>query len=614
MRRRSWWGTAAASLFSLAAGCTTVPIFQPHAHQSAEQASKPALAKKPVESTRSTTRADIENRSRPDSRRVAHVMRGDGVPRVSAPATEQVIAGNVVLSPALSTPASSRSIQDHDRSVGPIRLAQSVEADDLTVRQAEHVPTTESVLEFASAESAPDPATLPPDPGQSGEPTDEASSPKPELPVGYALNLGNVLYLADAQNPNVALARERINEAYARVDRADVLWMPSIRAGMNYVHHEGNVQDVVGDVFKTNKTGFYGGLGAGGTGSGSPTVPGVVAQFHLTDAIFQPKITAHQASSRQFGATAVRNDTLRNTAVAYLELQRAEQALAIAEEALVNTTRLVKLTGEYARTGQGLRSDYERMLAEQALRTADVFTRVEGVRVASARLAQLLHSDPAVRISSGEPLLIPLEMFERGSSASAFVATGLMRRPELAEQKHLVCEAVERLNREKYAPLVPSVLLGASYGGLGGGLGSSITNTDDRWDADALAYWELRNFGAGERAARNEMSSAVRQAQHREIVLMDQVAREVVEAHAQLLERERRIAAAKQAITAAERSYQLNETRIESAQGLPIETLQSIQALAAARQAYLNAVIDYNIAQFELCRATGWFDGEISTP
>jgi len=46
--------------------------------------------------------------------------------------------------------------------------------------------------------------------------------------------------------------------------------------------------------------------------------------------------------------------------------------------------------------------------------------------------------------------------------------------------------------------------------------------------------------------------------------------------------------------------------RNEHRQGLPIEALQSVQALAAARQSYLDAVIDYNIDQFELSRAMGW--------
>ena len=432
---------------------------------------------------------------------------------------------------------------------------------------------------------------------------------KATLPEGYALTLGNVLYLADAQNPNVVFARERINEAYARVDRAQALWLPSIRTGVSYFHHEGQVQDVVGNVFSTNKSSFYGGMGAGsGAGSGPPAVPGLVAQFHFADAIFQPKITGHQAASRQFGATAARNDVLRNTAVAYLELLRAEQALAIAEEVLNNTQKLVDLTGNYAKTGQGLRADYERMLAEKAIREADVVSRIENVRVASARLAQLLHADSSVRISTNEPVVVPLDLLECDLTPASLVATALTRRPELAEQKRLVCEAVERLNREKYAPLVPSVLLGMSYGGFAGGLGTTIANSNDRFDSEAIAYWEIRNLGLGEKAARNETSSALRQSQQRELAIMDQVAREVVESQAQVVERQKRIEISKQSILAAERSYKLNVDRIQNAQGLPIESLQSVQALANARTSYLNAVIDYNIAQFELCRAIGWYE------
>jgi len=432
-----------------------------------------------------------------------------------------------------------------------------------------------------------------------------AESPLP--PAAYRFTLSNVLYLADAQNPNVAVARERINEAYARIDRAEALWLPSLRAGLNYNHHEGSIQDVVGSVFDTNRSVFYGGVGANAVGAASPAVPGIVAQFHLADAIFQPKITTHQAASRQFGATAARNDVLRDAAVAYLELVRAEHSVAIAEEALDNTIKLSELTRQFAETGQGLQSDHQRMEAEVAVRRDQFISSLEVAAVASARLAQVLHADPSVRISSAEPMVVPLQLHGGDGTAAEFVAMGLSQRPELAEQKHLVCEAIERVRREKYAPLVPSVLLGMSYGGMGGGLGSSIINTSDRWDADAVAYWEIRNLGVGERSARSEAASVMRQAQARELAILDRIAREVVEAHTQVTERKKRIDVAKDGIQAAERSYSLNLQRIENAQGLPIEVLQAIQALAIARRSYLNAVVDYNIAQFELCRAIGWF-------
>jgi outer membrane protein TolC len=559
-------GTASILLW-MAAGCTTVPI---NGNRSLAQSSRPAKTEQPAQ-PEVAEQSDTPRAPRPESHASLRAVSAPEIDRVAdqESSSEQI---------ATSEPESSTVIEQVDAHESDLAAVDSTSPSDGAETPA---------------------ATLPPPPNG-----DEVAV---ELPASYTLDLANVLYLADAQNPNVSFARERINEAYARVDRAESLWLPSLRAGMNYTHHEGNVQDVVGNVFNVNKSSFYGGLGAAGGGSGSPAIPGLVAQFHLTDAVFQPKIAGHQASSRQFAATAVRNDVLRNTAIAYLELVRAEQALAISEEAEDNTQKLVDLTGNYARTGLGLRSDYERMLAESAIRRADVVSRIEGVRVASARLAQLLHADPSVRIASGEPMVVPLDLHVEHASAAEYVVTGLLRRPELAEQKHLVCEAVERLRREKYAPLIPSVWLGMSYGAMGGGVGSSIINTNDRWDADAVAFWEIRNFGIGERAARDETSSLVRQAQKRELAILDQVAREVVEAHAQVTERERRIELSRQGIAAAERSYALNENRIENAQGLPIEVLQAVNALAVARLYYLNSVIDFNIAQFELCRAIGWF-------
>ena len=337
-------------------------------------------------------------------------------------------------------------------------------------------------------------------------------------------------------------------------------------------------------------------------------MPGLVANFHLTDAIFQPKIARYQASSRQFAATSARNDVLCDSAVAYLELLRAEQRLAIAREAREKTNRVAKLTGEFARVGQGAVADHDRLLAELAARDGDLSQAEELVQTASAKLAFLIHADPSVAITTNEPFVVPLSFMARETTAQELVAQGLSRRPELAEHRQLVGEACERLRREKYAPLIPSLLLGVSYGGFGGGLGSNLTNTADRFDGDAVAYWEVRNLGFGEQAVRSKAASRLRQAQWREVVVMDRIAQEVVEAHGQVESRHKRIEFAKSGIQAAERSYDLNVQRIENAKGLPIEALQSVQALAQARRDYLNAVIDHNVAQLRLCRATGWFE------
>jgi outer membrane protein TolC len=87
---------------------------------------------------------------------------------------------------------------------------------------------------------------------------------------------------------------------------------------------------------------------------------------------------------------------------------------------------------------------------------------------------------------------------------------------------------------------------------------------------------------------------------------MNRVSREIVAAHAQVLARHRQIEIARQAVERATHSFERNWLRVRDLQGLPIETLQSIQALDQARREYLRALVDYNAAQFHLQRALGW--------
>jgi outer membrane protein TolC len=425
-------------------------------------------------------------------------------------------------------------------------------------------------------------------------------------PTGYAIDLASALQLAAGQNPNVAFARERINEAYAQHARAEALWLPSIRAGANWNKHEGRIQDVEGRVFSTSRGSYFGGFGANAVGAGSPTIPGIMASFHLTDAIHQPTITGHAAASRQYSATVAEQDVLLLTATAYLELLRANQELAIARDIEQFAQKLTDLTKAYADTGQGLAADHDRARTELTVRRNELVRAEEGVQVASARLAQLLHIDPSVELLPTETTVAPLSLTDANGSLPELVATGLSHRAEICEQRQLVAEACARLKREQHAPLLPSVLLGVSYGGFGGGLGDNFRSPGNRLDADAIAFWEIRNLGLGEKAARDEANSRVNQARWREIATLDRIAREVVEAHTQVAARQRQLAVAEEGVQAATSSFERNSERIRNAQGLPLETLQSLQALAQSRREYLRTINDYNVAQFQLQRAIGW--------
>jgi outer membrane protein TolC len=245
-------------------------------------------------------------------------------------------------------------------------------------------------------------------------------------------------------------------------------------------------------------------------------------------------------------------------------------------------------------------------LAELAFRSNDVQAADESVQVAAARLAQQLSLDPLFRFEPREPTIVPVELVAAGTPPAELVAQALTHRPEVAESRHLVAEACERLQRERFAPLIPSVLLGIGYGGFGGAEGADVRDFSSSFDSVAGAFWEVRNLGFGEQAARHEARSRMQQAQWREVSALDRVARETVEAHVQVEARRRQLATAEEGIRAAQSSYDRNLERIRNAEGLPLEVLQSIQALAQARRDYLRVVISYNEAQFRLQRALGW--------
>lgn len=456
-------------------------------------------------------------------------------------------------------------------------------------------------------------------PGQEPLPDVEASpNAPPQTPPQVRLNgrggqvldmdLAAAIQMAAGQNPRVQVALARIQEAYAQRVSAKALWLPSLRMGTSYNRHDGIYQASSGQAVDINRSSLNTGLGIGAVGAGRVRFPGVSANFKVNDAIMRPRIADRQLAASQFAATAESNEVMLQAALAYFELMRAFGQYTIAGETLDNAKELAELTRSFADSGEGLQADADRAQVELSLRENNVQQALEAIDTATARLAMQLSIDPTVRISPQEATVVPLDLVDWDAPPQELVATALSRRPELAQAGSLAEAAALELRRQRLAPLLPSVLLGFSYAGFGGGLGTS--GTTDRFggrvDYNAVAFWEVRNFGVGEFAARDAAGSRVQQAQGRQMRLLDQVATEVAESHAQVRARAMQIDTAQRGVTLARESYGRNMRRIRQKEGLPLEVLQSLQALDQMKREYLRTVVDYNIAQFRLQWAMGW--------
>ena len=420
------------------------------------------------------------------------------------------------------------------------------------------------------------------------------------------LNLPSVLAVVDGGHPVVGFAQWRVQEAYAELALARSMWLPSIQAGFSFHRHDGNYQASNGQIVDVNRNSFQYGLGAGGVGAGTTPNPGVVAQFHLADALFQPKIAKSGAWANGHAASAVRNEQLLQAGIAYFQLLDSYQDQRIIEETHDRLEQLTKITVDFAEAGQGLQADADRLNTELTLNKSQVIAAQEQVALSSARLARELSLDVSGKIVPMDVNAIPVNLVPVSNERGAMIGTALASRPELREAQSLVAAACEAYRREKYAPFVPSVLLGFSTGGFGGGLGNNLNNVQHRYDFDAQMSWQVRNLGFGEKAAKRRRAAQVEQAKFEKLRRMDEVAAQVTESLAQTEFRKKQLEITRDAILTAKRSYERNVERIRDGQGLPIEVLQSVQALESAERAYMRSVIGYNQAQLRLLWSLGW--------
>ena len=433
-------------------------------------------------------------------------------------------------------------------------------------------------------------------------------NPKSSTKTTHRIDLSTSLALVAGQNPQVGFVQERVREAWANVKAAEALWLPSLRAGVSYNKHEGNIQDVGGAIINVSRGSTFGGLGARAVGAGSPAVPGLYSQFHLADAIFKPIVAKRTMAARQHGVSATTNNEMLRAALAYTELVEAVERKRIASQTKAELKKLADLTASFAKRGQGNQADADRAKTELQLQDNVVTRADEAVRVASARLAEVLNLDTTETLIPAEAAVIPVDLVSADNDVNALVQQAHSNRPELCENQFEIDAAWNSYKRERYSPLVPNVGLGVSWGGYAGGVGDTIGNQRDRFDFDALVYWEVRNLGLGESAARTSAKSRMHQSQFRRAKLGAVIRREVATAYAGVGSAAKQIIQAEAGVKSANDSMTRNFKRIREGQGLPLEVLQSIKALDAAKRERLNARAAYNRAQFRLHRAIGWPD------
>lgn len=481
----------------------------------------------------------------------------------------------------------------------------------------------------------PEPPATPPAPPEQPAAGDRPKSQLQELVErpGTPIDLGSALQLAGVRTPNIQTARLRVVEAVIERQLAAAQFLPALRAGTNYDLHMGAYQQSSGNVLRVNRSALFVGAGANAVAAGTVGIPGVGLTLNIAETIYRNLRARQAVEAQQFTDRARENEMLRQVAIAYAELLRAEGQRALTRRTLEELDGVLELTESHARAGTGRQADFERAATNLQRRAIDVTAADYGAVSASAQLTELLNLDPTMRLEPTEAFVVPMPLVPDPIPVRELLAIAITNRPELAAQQATIRQAMLTLDGAKMLPFSPNVILMYSSGSFGGG--SDIVNgtrvpdiareeilSDGtafgarvnqqrfgqfavREDFDAIAYWSLLNMGLGNLGQIKVARSQLQQEDLEKVRVLNQVRREVTEAYVRTHTRFAQIEANERAVRTAYEAFTEDVTRIRGLVGRPIETLTSLRVLAQARQDYLNAIVDYNRAQVDLFVALG---------
>jgi outer membrane protein TolC len=429
------------------------------------------------------------------------------------------------------------------------------------------------------------------------------------------IDLNIALRLAGVQNPELNFARQRVVEAEALRQLAAAQILPTINLGANYDGHTGTLQQSNGNILSVDRSALYVGAGANAIAAGTVNIPGVVLQGNIAEGIYGWLVSKQVVAQQSFASIAVRNQVFLQVALAYSELTRAEGGRAIATQARDEAREIARLTADYAATGEGKPADANRAATELAFREANLQESEGRLLVASAELCRVLNLDPSIRLHPTDAFVVPFPIVPNPMPLPELIAVGLLRRPELSERRAAIQAALLTLEGSKVLPFSPTVLIGASAGGFGGG--SNLVKPvfggfGGRGDLDAIGYWTIRNLGVGNLALIRAADARLKATRFQEIAILNLVRADVAEAYARSHARYAQIATTEAAVRSGLAGFREDYDRIFRRGGeedknrtLPIELLDNFRLLNRARREYLDSIVDYNRAQFELFVAMG---------
>lgn len=476
----------------------------------------------------------------------------------------------------------------------------------------------------------------------------------PPLEAGdlrFPINLAAALKLADARPVIVAAAQARAWVAEAELQKAKVLWVPTLNWGAAYVRHDGfgpdlnNGQNIpqgvnvlgqpdptsLGKPLNQNINLLYAGGGFTLAPSevnyfsqptpGLPLLPSPQFQF-TADMVFEPLQRRQRLNAARWDIQSSKNDALLHTAQAYFDVHKYRGQYAGAMEVVYRGRKLVE---EIAHLSRDLVPAVEIQRAINVLADLEqqaVFARQQW-RVASAKLTLALRLDPRAVVEPLERDHLQITLINPERSLDDLIPIGLTNRPELAAHQAIIQAQLVRIRQEKLRPLTPAVFINGfqtpyeliEFGAIGIGNGGKVNNWGSRDDLTPQLMWAAQGMGLDNLARIKEQRGMTSRAMVELFHVQDSVAADITRAQADLQSAAARVLEADRELRAAIINYNGNVQGLRQTRRFgnvlvqvfrPQEAVFALGLLKRGYDNYFATVADYNQAQFALFHALGY--------
>lgn len=424
------------------------------------------------------------------------------------------------------------------------------------------------------------PALLAADPGQSAETLN--------------LTLSQAVELALKNNLQARLAGERVTEARGAKGMALSALLPNLS----------------GSAYQMDLTVNLAAMGFSPKNLPGIPIPMFVGPFNRFDARLQlvqsifnlSSIRRYQAGDRRLAAAEharrqAAEQVTAATALAYLAVLEAEQAVAASEANVQLAERLLELARSRREAGVATGIDVARAetrLANQQVQLAQAQTQLDSARLT---LLRVIGAPLSARLELADKLRFTAEPAPPVDKA---VEQALAERADVkAAQEQL--RAAEAEYKAAVAGWLPSVSFFGDYGSSG--LRPNELNLPTRSVGLRL---DVPVFNGGR--TRSEIQIAASRRRQAEAQFQDvraAVEKEVREALDQVGTRARQVEAARSALALAERELALAQDRFRNGLADNIEVVNAQTALENARQGWVASLALFNMARLNLALAMG---------